>query len=92
MTKTSEPTPVEQWVGVPRHPWAHIGRPMSDNTLLVLHSQQCFDSGKPFVDCPFTDAAHQGRWDRDVWGVHNGPHFLTLDEGWLFPGHQPEGI
>ena len=45
---------IEKIVGVSRHPTEHYGR-MVDDTVFILHSQECLDSGVDIVhDCEFS--------------------------------------
>lgn len=61
---------VERVVGVPRHPTYHIARAVSaEQTVYVLHSQQCLDSGIDLRMCPFSLALDNGirlhEWTED---------------------------
>jgi hypothetical protein len=57
---------IESIVGAERHPYEHLGRAVSaEQTVYILHSQECFDSGIDLRDCPFSVAL-------DEYGVWNG--------------------
>lgn len=58
----------EQIVGRLRHPSEHLGRlvgPHSDGNLILLHSQECFDS--PSKACPFSEALFNRGVNSAAW-------------------------
>ena len=56
---------IEGIVGAERHPTEHIGRAVSsEQTVYILHSRECIDSGIDLRDCPFSVALD----DYGVWG------------------------
>lgn len=82
---------IEQIVGVGRHDTKHWGRAISaEQTVYILHSQQCLDSGVDLRDCPYSLALDDGI-DIDDW-IQDVPVLLTLNErgdleAWLFGLH-----
>jgi hypothetical protein len=59
---------IERIVGCPRHRKAHYGRAVSDEqTVYILHSKECLDSGIDLRKCRFSIALDRGidlrRWD-----------------------------
>lgn len=54
-------TDIERIVGVARHRRAHMGRAVSaDQTVYILHSQECRDSGIDLRECRFSVALDNG--------------------------------
>lgn len=54
-------TDIEQIVGAPRHTTMHIGRAVSsEETVYILHSQECRDSGIDLRECPLSIALDLG--------------------------------
>lgn len=52
---------IERIVGVARHRKAHYGRAVSaENTVYILHSAECRDSGIDLRDCRFSQALDRG--------------------------------
>lgn len=75
---------IEQIVGVSRHPTDHIGRAVSvEQTVYILHSHECRDSGIDLRRCRFSLALDRGidveQWTEDV------PLRLAVVDGWLVP-------
>lgn len=61
---------IEQAVGARRHAHQHLGRAVSaEQTVYVLHSQRCKDTGRDLRDCLFSQALDNGI-DQDVWSGH----------------------
>lgn len=61
---------IEQIVGARRHPLAHLGRAVSaEQTVYVLHSQQCKDSGIDLRSCGYSVALDNGI-DLHDWQNH----------------------
>jgi hypothetical protein len=59
---------IEGIVGAFRHRTAHYGRAVSDEqTVYILHSEECRDSGIDLRECPFSVALDRGitpdRWE-----------------------------
>jgi hypothetical protein len=58
---------IEQIVGVKRHASTHYGRAVSaEETVYILHSQSCLDSGIDLRDCWLSLAMDRGI-DRKDW-------------------------
>jgi hypothetical protein len=62
---------IERVVGAKRHEWKHQARAVSaEQTVYILHSQQCLDSGVDLRDCEFSLALDRGinprHWREDV--------------------------
>lgn len=77
-------------VGIDRHPTVHYGRAMSsDQTMYVLHSQQCLDSGIDLRYCDFSSALDLGisiGYRGAPWeGFEDTPVPLALWNGRLIP-------
>ena len=52
---------IEQIVGARRHPTHHLGRAVSgEQTVYILHSAACKDSGLDLRECPFSIALDRG--------------------------------
>lgn len=52
---------IERIVGVDRHPTDHYGRVVTaEQTLYILHSRQCCDSGRDLRECGFSVALDRG--------------------------------
>jgi len=67
MSDLVDASQIERLVGVKRHRQAHYGRAVSaEQTVYILHSQRCLDSGTDLRDCRFSVALDQGirqnRW------------------------------
>lgn len=77
---------IEQIVGARRHPHQHLGRAVSaEQTVYVLHSQQCKDSGIDLRDCEWSLALDRGI-DLDDWKDHEDrPVELATCDRRLFP-------
>lgn len=80
---------IDRIVGVPRHPTQHWGRAVSaEQTVYILHSQECKDSTPDLRDCPYSLSLDDGvdlamGWTEDV------PLPLMISdpggEAWLVP-------
>lgn len=67
MTNLVPRAEIEQIVGVVRHATEHVGRAVSvEQTVYILHSQECLDRDIDLRDCPFSLALDKGisgaRW------------------------------
>ncbi|ART69095.1 hypothetical protein BTO20_11320 [Mycobacterium dioxanotrophicus] len=67
MTDLVPASKIEQIVGADRHQTEHLGRAVSaEETVYILHSHECKDSGIDLRDCPFSVALDLGisldRW------------------------------
>jgi hypothetical protein len=70
VTELVDPTEIEQIVGAKRHRVQHLARAVSaEETLYILHSHECKDSGVDLRECPYSIALDLGidlhRWWRD---------------------------
>jgi hypothetical protein len=58
---------IERIVGAPRAPYDHLGRAVSEEeTVYILHSKECLDSGIDLRECRFSKALDNGI-DLDDW-------------------------
>ncbi len=61
---------IERIVGARRHPHQHLGRAVSaEQTVYILHSEACRDSGIDLRDCAYSKALDNGI-DMDWWHQH----------------------
>lgn len=53
---------IEAIVGTHRHKWTHIGRLVSGpvRAFYILHSRDCFDSGRDLRECEYSTAMDRG--------------------------------
>lgn len=77
---------IEQAVGATRHPHQHLGRAVSvEETVYVLHSQRCKDSGIDLRECEWSLALDRGI-DLDDWSGHEDRAVvLAIIRDRLFP-------
>ncbi len=83
---------IERIVGARRHPHQHLGRAVSaEQTVYILHSERCRDSGIDLRDCAYSKALDNGI-DPDWWKGHEdqavalGPYhgrLIPLTPSWL---------
>jgi hypothetical protein len=74
---------IEGIVGARRHPTEHLGRAVSkEQTVYVLHSEQCRDSGTDLRECPFSLALDSGIDDGYWEGAEDRPVRLAITPGW----------
>lgn len=67
MTELVPPEDIEKLVGAKRHPTEHIARAVSaEQTVYILHSQQCLDSTPDLTKCAFSYALDLGI-DKEDW-------------------------
>lgn len=71
MSDLVDPAIIEQIVGKKRHRTRHYGRAVSrEQTVYILHSQECRDSTPDLRDCPFSLALDRGieveHWRQDA--------------------------
>jgi hypothetical protein len=84
MSDLVAPEDIERIVGAARHPRQHYGRAVSsEQTVYVLHSKACKDSGIDLRDCPFSLALDQGI-SQDTWnGFEDVPvELIIMGEWW----------
>lgn len=90
MSELVPPDEIESIVGAPRHPTEHYARAVSeDETVYILHSQECKDSGVDLRKCPFSRALDKGI-DRPLpWSgwryVIDRPVRVEVFQGFLVP-------
>lgn len=86
MTTLVKPDEIETIVDAERDHLRHLGRAISDEeTVYILHSQRCRDSGKDLRDCPFSRALDLGI-DRRIWtGWEDIPVVLGITTHGLTP-------
>lgn len=77
---------IEQIVGVKRDRFAHHGRAVSaEQTVYILHSQRCKDSGADLRECSFSLALDLGI-DPQHWNSYEDlPVVLAVQRGRLVP-------
>ena len=86
MSELVSPAEIEQIVGVKRHEHQHLGRAVSDEeTVYVLHSQKCKDSGIDLRECEWSLALDRGI-DLADWSDHQDrPVVLAIYRQRLIP-------
>ncbi|MDQ6524309.1 hypothetical protein RB608_11890 [Nocardioides sp. LHD-245] len=86
MADLVDPAEIETIVGARRHAHQHLGRAASaEQTVYVLHSQRCKDSGIDLRDCPFSIALDLGIDPEDWRGYMDRAVVLATRRGRLFP-------
>jgi hypothetical protein len=91
MTNLVPADQIERLVGARRHPLAHLGRAVSaEQTVYILHSHACKDSGIDLRACDYSRALDRGI-DPIDWQHHHLDRVVTLQHahGWLMP--DPDG-
>lgn len=81
---------IEDIVGAKRHETDHFGRAVStEQTVYILHSQQCKDTTPDLRDCQFSLALDQGIEHPLPWTgwrrVQDQPTRLKIARGYLMP-------
>lgn len=77
---------IERLVGAKRHPHQHLGRVDSTGqTVYVLHSQRCKDSGIDLRECQWSWALDTGINPADWRGFEDLAVVLAIIGGRLFP-------
>jgi len=67
MTNLVPTEDIEAIVGVPRHETQHYARAVSaEQTVYILHSHECLNSGRDLRECPLSLALDNGI-DLDEW-------------------------
>lgn len=86
MSNLVPPADIEEIVGIARHRTVHMGRAESaQQTVYILHSQACLDSGIDLRECRFSIALDKGirpsNWD----DMHDIPVALGVWGGRIVP-------
>lgn len=94
MSDLVSPDDIERIVGTKRRHDYHVGRAVSaEQTVYILHSHECRDSGRDLRDCPFSIALDRGINERDWSGMEDGPVVLGIDaDGSLVPTGRMIGV
>lgn len=75
---------IETFLASPRHPTRHLARAVSANqTVYILHSKRCLDSGIDLRDCVYSLALDEGI-DLDRWEQDKAVHAI-IEFGMLVP-------
>lgn len=90
MSKLVPSEDIERIVGQARHKVVHYGRAVSsEETLYVLHSRMCLESGIDLRDCEYSVALDRGikldRWH----GFEDEAVALYIEAGLLLPLGMP---
>lgn len=81
---------IEGIVGAARHPTRHLGRAVSaEQTVYILHSQECRDSGIDLRECPYSLALDRGIHERDWSEREDRPVILRIERGDVIPDVAP---
>lgn len=76
---------IEAIVGVSRHDIDHYARAVSaEQTVYILHSRQCLDSGRDLRECPYSLALDNYGIDVDDW-IEDEPVVVMIDDDCLVP-------
>lgn len=77
---------IERAVGARRHPYQHLGRAVSsEETVYVLHSEKCRDSGIDLRECEWSLALDRGIDLADWQGHEDRAVVLAFRHERLFP-------
>jgi hypothetical protein len=86
MSALVDPTEIERVVGANRHATEHLGRAVSSKqTVYILHSRECLDSGIDLRDCDYSLALDDGIDLDDWWDNEDCAVVLGVDSGRLVP-------
>lgn len=90
MTDLVNPDQIEELVGTKRHPTEHYGSALDTRqTVYILHSHECKNSGRDLRQCPYSVALDKGIRDVYPWTawrrVTNRPVRLQIARGYLMP-------
>lgn len=90
MTDLVDPTEIERIVGARRHPIHHLARAVSsEQTVYILHSQRCKDSGIDLRACEFSLALDNGIREHE-W-IEDETTLVATLQGTLLPLGQRSG-
>jgi hypothetical protein len=77
---------IEHIVGASRRATAHLARAVSaEQTVYVLHSRDCLESGIDLRNCAFSTALDRGIDPHDWSGWEDAPMVVDIDGGVLVP-------
>lgn len=81
---------IERIVGAKRHPTQHLARAVSaEQTVYILHSQACLDSGIDLRECDYSLALDRGIHGLHEWsGREDMPVVVGMWDGWLLPDEE----
>ena len=80
---------IERIVGTERHLYLHLGRAVSaEQTVYVLHSRKCLDSGIDLRECAFSVALDSGIVVAEWQGMLDRPVVLNRVAGRLVPSNE----
>lgn len=86
MSNLVNPDDIEQIVGAKRHSHQHLGRAVSsEQTIYILHSGKCKDSGIDLRACEWSLALDRGIDLEDWNGYEDRPVVLAFHKSRLFP-------
>lgn len=91
MSELVNPNEIEKIVGVQRHPTLHYGRASSsDQTVYILHSEECKIKMDDLRDCDFSRAMDNGI-QQDTWdGYIDRPVVLAIVGFELVPSQETD--
>lgn len=94
MTNQVPAQEIEQIVGAKRHESEHIARAVSaEQTVYILHSEQCRASTPDLRMCPYSLALDKGIEHHVPWNwwrhVPDRPVIVGIFEGFLVPSTDP---
>lgn len=82
MTNLVPTDEIERIVGIERHQTAHYGRAASDDqTVYILHSRDCKNSGVDLRQCRYSKALDRGILTTQWTGYEDQPVLLWFDGG-----------
>lgn len=77
---------IEQIVGIERHPTRHYARAVSaEQTVYILHSQECRDRYDDLRECPFSRALDRGIDEYDWSDREDQPVLVRIRDERLIP-------
>lgn len=80
MTELVPADEIEQIVGIERHETRHYARAVSEEqTVYILHSRRCRDSGRDLRECPFSVALDTGIDEYDWSDMEDQPVRVTIN-------------
>ena len=84
MTNIVPADEIEEIVGVRRHPTGHYARAVSaEQTVYILHSHRCKDSGRDLRECRFSIALDKGIDPQDWDGNEDQPWRVAVNRSGL---------